>query len=304
MPHRPTPPLRHAPGPASQHARNLQGVGLILLGFFLFASGDVLSKLLTEELPPLQIVWMRSAGLSLGVLVLLALRGPGLLRTRSPLPQIARGLAAAGSAVFFVTAITYVPLADAVAVSFVAPFMLTVAGAVLLREPVGLRRWIAVMVGFLGMLIVIRPGFGVFHPAIGLVVIAATLFAGRQVLSRMLSGTDSIATTVAYTALTATGVLSLGLPFVWITPVDPMLWLMIGMLALTAAAGEILVIRALDIAQAVVLAPLHYTLIIWGTGYGFLVFGDLPDRWTLLGCAIIMASGLYTLHRERLRARS
>ena len=86
-------------------------------------------------------------------------------------------------------------------------------------------------------------------------------------------------------------------------PDDPKTWALIAGLAITAALGELLVIRALDIAQAVVLAPLHYSLILWGTGYGYLAFGDLPDHWTLLGCAVIIASGLYTLHRERLRAK-
>ncbi|MBS0124737.1 DMT family transporter [Aestuariicoccus sp. KMU-90] len=275
----------------------------MLMGFFLFASGDVQAKLLTDTFHPLQIVWLRSAGLTLGVIVLLAWRGTHILRAHRPGPQIVRGLAAAGSAFLFVTAVKHVPLASAVAVSFVAPFMLTIAGAVLLREPVGPRRWAAVVVGFVGMLIVIRPGLGVFHPAILLVVAAAGLFAARQVLSRLLSGTDSIETTVAYTALTATGVLSIALPFVWIAPPDARSWALIVGLSLTAALGEILVIRALDMAQAVVLAPLHYSLILWGTIYGFIAFGDLPDHWTIVGCAIIIASGLYTLHRERLRMK-
>lgn len=304
MPLHPASPI-HAGSPddARQTAQNMLGMGLMLLGFFLFSSGDVQAKLLTEVLPPFQIVWFRSMGLTLGVLLWMALRGTRLPHANRPGPQIARGVAAAGSAVLFVTAVAHVPLADAVAVSFVAPFMLTIAGAVLLREPVGLRRWLAVIVGFVGMVIVIRPGMGVLHPAILLVVAAAALFAARQVLSRVVAGSDSIATTVAYTALTATALLSLAQPFVWINPPDLQSWALILGLAATASVGEILIIRALDIAQAVVLAPLHYSLILWGTGYGFLAFGDLPDGWTLIGCAVIVASGLYTLHRERLRAR-
>ncbi|KUF12849.1 transporter [Pseudoponticoccus marisrubri] len=275
----------------------------MLLGFFLFAACDIQAKVLTETLNPFQVVWLRNIGLCLGVLVMLALRGTHLLRTTNPVLQVMRGLVAAVSAACFIFALRYVPLADAVAVSFVAPFMVTVLGALLLREPVGPRRWGAVAVGFLGMLIVIRPGYGVFHPAILLVVLAAMAFSARQILSRWLSGGDGVATTVAYTSLTATAAASLVQPFVWTTPTDPGVWALIVGLAVTAGLGEVFVIRALDVAQAVVLAPLQYTMILWGTFYGYMVYSDLPDAWTLGGCAVIVASGLYTLHRERQVAR-
>ncbi|MFZ7091552.1 DMT family transporter [Primorskyibacter sp. 2E233] len=302
MPLQTTTPIETAPSPASPN--NLRGIILMSLGFFFFAAGDVQSKMLTESFHPLQIVFLRMSGLFLGVMVLLALRGGHVLRTPNPKLQIARGVAAVGSAACFIFALSHVPLADAVAVTFVAPFIVTLLGALLLREPVGVRRWIAVAIGFVGMLIVIRPGMGVFHPAILLVVIAASLFATRQILSRWLSGTDDALTTVAYTSITATVVISFAQPFVWQSPEGWQTWALIFGLAGTAAIGEILVIRALDIAQAVVLAPLHYSMILWGTFYGYVVFADLPDRWTLLGCAIIVASGLYTLHRERLAKKS
>ncbi len=282
-------------------ADNLRGIALMGAGFFFFAACDVQAKVLTADLPAFQVVWLRQFGLFLGVLVLLALKGRSLLVTNKPVLQIARGMTAAISATCFVVGVGFVPLADAVAVTFIAPFIVTLLGALILREPVGLRRWIAVAVGFIGMLIVIRPGAGVFHPAIAFIVAAATMFALRQVLSRFLSGTDSVMTTVAYTSFTSTFLLSLTLPFIWTTPESARLWAVIVGMAVTAALGEVLVIRALDIAQAVVLAPMHYSLILWGTFYGFVVFGDLPDSWTAFGCLIIVASGLYTLHRERLR---
>ena len=301
----PTPqvaPLRHAP-PPSRPPQNLRGIVLMALGFFCFAACDVQAKLLTETLHPAQIVFFRQLGLFTGIMVLLSLRGTVLLRSRLPWIQIGRGMTAVCSAICFIVGVTYVPLADAVAVTFIAPFIVTVMGALVLREPVGVRRWGAVALGFLGVLVVIRPGMGVFHPAIFFVVCAACFFAIRQVLSRSLSGADPVATTVAYTSITSTLAVSLVLPFVWQWP-DPLgLWLPILGLALTAGLGELLVIRALDIGQAVVLTPVHYTSIIWGSFYGFVVFADVPDGWTLLGCAIIVSSGLYTLHRERLAAR-
>jgi len=267
-------------------------------GFFVFAASDTLAKLLTESFHPLQIVWMRMLGLFLGVCVLIAIRGHTVLHTHNPRLQIVRGIVAVGSATFFIMAVRHVPLADAVAVTFVAPFIVTVFGALILKESVGIRRWLAVMTGFIGMLIVIRPGMGVFHPAIFLVVVAAVLFAIRQLVSRWLSGVDRIVTTVAYTSIVAFLLTSLAQPFIWLTPTGFTTLLVILGLTLLAALGEILIINALDIAQSVVLAPLHYTLIIWSTFYGYLVFRELPDQWTLIGCSIIVISGLYTIYRE------
>ncbi len=272
-------------------------------GMFLFSAVDTQAKFLTETLHPIQIVWSRQLGLLIGVFILLALRGGSVLHTRAPGLQIARGGLAAGSATLFVVAVSFVPLADAVAVSFVAPFIVTVLGALVLREPVGIRRWSAVTVGFIGTIIVIRPGLGVIHPAVMLVLLAAVLFALRQILSRVLSGTDSIETTVAYTALVGSLLLTLPLPFVWQWPTTTVEVTLLVSIAVLAAFAELLVIKALEVAQAVVVAPVQYTLLIWGTMYGYLVFGQLPDLWTWTGALIIVATGFYTLHRERVVMR-
>lgn len=270
---------------------------------FLFAAVDAQAKFLTDTLHPIQIVWSRQFGLLIGVLILLALRGATVLRTRNPGLQIARGVLAASSATMFVVAISFVPLADAVAVSFVAPFIVTVLGALVLREPVGIRRWTAVTIGFVGALIVIRPGLGVIHPAVMLVLVAALLFALRQVLSRVLSGADNVSTTVAYTALAGSFVLTIPLPFFWQWPTTGVEMVLLASIAVLAGMAELLVIKALEVAQAVVVAPLHYSLLIWGTMYGYLLFGQLPDLWTWTGALIIVTTGIYTLHRERAESR-
>lgn len=268
-------------------------------GMFLFAGADVLAKLLTETLHPIQIVWSRQLGLLVSVLLLLVLRGPSILHTLHPGLQISRGVLATGSATLFIFAVGYVPLADAVVVTFVAPFMVTIMGALILKEPVGLRRWTAVVIGFIGTLIVIRPGMGVIHPAVMLILLAALLFASRQILSRVLSSTDRTITTVAYTALAGSFLSSLAVPFVWQWPgTNEEIALLAGM-AVLAGLGELLVIKALEIAQAVVVAPVHYSLLIWSTMYGYLVFSQLPDQWTWIGALIIVATGIYTLNRER-----
>ncbi|MEL6170331.1 MAG: DMT family transporter, partial [Pseudomonadota bacterium] len=160
-----------------------------------------------------------------------------------------------------------------------------------------------VTLGFIGTLIVLRPGLGAVHPAAFLVVLAALLFALRQIVSRVLGATDRTGTTVVYTALAGSAILSLPLPFIWVWPSEPMQWALLASIAVLAAVAEICVIKALELALAVVVAPVQYTLIVWGTLYGVLVFGDFPDGWTWIGTAIIVATGLYTLHRERMAGR-
>lgn len=273
------------------------------LGMFMFAAVDAMGKFLTGSLHPVQIVWCRQSGLLLGVLVLIALRGRSVLASKHRALQISRGVLAAISATLFIIGVTYVPLADAVAITFVAPFMVTLMGALILREPVGVRRWSAVIIGFLATLIVIRPGMGVIHPAAFLLIVAAGAFALRQVLSRVLAGDDKTQTTVAYTAIVSWSLLALPIPFIWQNPASGLEIAILVAMAVMAAAGETLVIMALDAAQAVVVAPVQYSLLVWGTLYGFLIFGQLPDGWTLAGALIIVATGLYTLNRERLAAK-
>lgn len=281
----------------------LTGIALMIAGFLFYSLADALAKLLTAEFPPLQVAWFRQLGLLSGVVLLLAQRGTSILRSTSPLLQIGRGLTVVVAVSCFVTAVSFVPLADAVAVSFVAPFIVTILAALVLGEHVGLPRWLAVSVGFAGTLIVIRPGLGLFHPAIFLVLIAASAFALRQILSRRLMDGDSTATTVAFTGLTASAVLALPLPFVWVTPDSATSLLLILGMAATAGIAEFLIIRALELSQAVILAPMMYSLMIWSTLWGYLLFADLPDGWTICGAAVIVGSGLYTVYRETRSAR-
>jgi len=284
---------------AYQAQANMRGLMMMCLAFFLFSTGDTMAKILSMHLHALQIVWARQTGLMLVALLLLARKGPALLRTASPGLQMLRGALAVASAICFITAIAYVPLADAVAVTFIAPFLVTILGALILREQVTLGHWVAIALGFVGVMIVIRPGLGVFHPSIFLVALAAGFFALRQILSRALGATGTTATTLFYTAATSFGLVCLPLPFVWEWPTEP-LWILI-MIAIgfLAAGGETLVIRAFETAEAVVIAPVHYSLIIWATFYGWLVFEQLPDIWTWVGTGIICATGIYILRQQR-----
>ncbi len=271
----------------------------MLTGMFVFSAVDTTAKLLTDVFHPVQIIWFRQLGLFIGVLVLLVIKGSGILKTsRLPL-QLSRGVLAICSALLFVFAVKYAPLADVVAATFVAPFFLTIMGALILGERVGIHRWTAVVIGLIGALIIIRPGMGVIHPAVMLAVLAAVFYAARQVIGRLLSDNDNTTTTIAYTSITASLLITLPLPLVWQTPDSSFQVLLLVIMATLAAVGEILVIKALEVAQAVVIAPIHYTLIIWGTLYGYFVFHQLPDKWTWIGTAIIVTAGLYTWQREK-----
>ncbi|MGB2158881.1 MAG: DMT family transporter, partial [Candidatus Puniceispirillaceae bacterium] len=262
------------------------------------------AKYLTEHLPSLQIVWARQIGLVIGVLILIVWHGRAILRTSFPVLQVGRGVVAAGSATLFIIGLNYVALADAVSVTFVAPLIVTMLAALVLGERVGLHRWTATIIGFVGTLIVIRPGFASFHPGLLLPLLAAVLFAVRQVISRHIGSRDRTETTLAYTALTAFLMLSVAQPFIWQPIGSPRIILILVSMSVMSALGEFLVIRALEVGQAVFVSPLHYTLIIWASLYGYLLFGHFPDLWTWAGSFVIMVSGLYVLHRERKRAIS
>ena len=297
MPH---PKVVPAPPVAPQ---NLLGILLIAIGFFAFSAADTAAKYLTSEFHAIQIVWIRQFGMLIGAVLLLIRFGPGVARSRRPRLQIIRGVLSICSAILFVVAIAYAPLADAVAVSFVAPFFVTVLGAIVLRERVGFRRWTAIAIGFAATLIVIRPGTDAMHPAVSLVLLAAFFFALRQIVSRQVGAVDPIRTTVFYSAVVGVGILTVPLVYVWESPTTfAQIGLMIVFSAI-AGFGEYLVIRALSIAEAVAVAPVHYSLIIWGTIWGFAVFGDLPDLWTWVGSIIIVATGLYTFNRERMAVK-
>jgi len=283
---------------------NVRGIVMMALAFALFAASDAQVKLLTSEFHPVQIVWTRQLGLLSGVIVLLMVKGTAVLSTSHLGLQLIRGMLAVTSAAAFIFGLKYVPLADAVSVTFLAPLLVTIFSALLLKEKVGPRRLIAVAIGFIGTLIVIRPGFGQVHPAVMLVVLAATAFALRQVVSRLLASSDKTATTVAYTAIASFAMLSLPLAMFWQTPeTGGQIALLAGM-AVSAALGELMVIKALEVAEASVVTPMHYTLILWATLYGWLLFAQLPDMWTWVGAAIIVATGLYIMNRERMLRRA
>lgn len=295
-------PERQATVPASQKAA---GIGLMVLAIALFTLMDTIGKTLTATYPVPQVVWARYAFHFLLVLLLVPRLGTGLVRTRYPVLQIARGVLLALGTLFMFTAISFIPLADAYTVTFVAPLLVTLLSVPLLKERVGWRRWSAVIAGFAGVMIVLRPGLGVMHWAAFLPLITAMCFALYQILTRIVSGGagESPFAMLFYLGFVGAIALSLVAPFFW-QPVATEDWpLMLAMGAL-GGTGHLLLIRGLTLAPASLLSPFSYSQIVWGLLLGFWIFGDLPDAWTLTGCAVIVASGLFIFYREALLGRS
>ena len=281
--------------------QNLHGALLMMMAMFIFAILDALAKYLTQYHHPLQVAWVRQTGLLLIALVFVVRQGSAVLATNHKILQVTRGILAALSACFFILGIAQVPLADATAVTFVAPLFVVLISALFLKEPVGIYRWGAVIVGFGGTLLIVRPGFESFDWYLLLPLIACLFFAWRQILSRYLAPSDSVKTTICYTAIASFLVLCLPAYFVWETPQSWTIILFMMCLALFGGIGEILVIKAFQHGLAVVVAPMHYTILIWSVIYGYLLFGQLPDALTWLGGGIIIISGLFTFYREQVR---
>lgn len=269
------------------------------LGFFCYASSDTLTKVLTDSAHPVQIVWARQAGLVLLVLFMTGRQGFGFFKTAFPKLQITRGALAVLAPLCNAVAFAFVPIAEAMAVTYVAPLLVTILGAFVLREHVPPKLWFATALGFVGAVIVVRPGLGVLHPAIFLVFGAACLFAVRQVMGSILATKDSTHVTLAYTAFAGFLMLCIPLPFFWQTPTSSITMLAFVGMALFAALGELLIIRAVEISQTSVVAPMQYSTIIWVTMFGWLIWDQLPDSWTGVGTAIIIASGVYMIRSQR-----
>lgn len=287
--------------PALVPANALRGIALMLLAMFIFVLIDAVAKYLSATLPVMQIVWARSVFALLFTLLLLRGRGFGtLMATRRPGLQLTRSGFQFASTIIFFTALKYIPLADAIAIAFVSPLIITALSVPMLGEKVGIRRWMAVIVGFLGVLVIIRPGIGAMEWAMLLPLGMACTSALYQINTRSLAQTDHPITTLWYTALTGSVIATAFMPFVWVPP-SPKDWALMVLLGALGTIGHFMLINAYARASASVLAPFVYTQFIWSIVVGYILFANLPDGFTWLGAAIVSASGIYTAYRERIR---
>jgi drug/metabolite transporter (DMT)-like permease len=269
---------------------------------FLFATQDVIAKYLSLSYPTEQVLWGRFIFPVVALTIYYNRRLPGIMATRRLGLQLLRsGLLCVMLGLLF-SAYRFMPLADVTAIMFIGPILVTALSLPLLGEHVGPRRWAAVVVGFAGALIIIRPGVGVMQTAALLALGAAFISSTQQIMIRILSRHDSALTTLLYTPLVGALATSVAVFFRWQAP-DLEGWVMMALLGMLGVASQFGIIKAFEAAAAATVSPFMYSILIWAGVYGFAVFGDIPDFWTVLGAAVIVASGLYILHRERLRGR-
>jgi len=278
------------------------GIFWMLLTMLLFVSMDACAKFLTQSMHVLEVVWGRYFFHLLILMILLAPRLRTLMTTSHIRLQLSRSLLLLMTTACFFTGLGYIPMADASSIMLTSPIVVTALSMPILKEKVGLRRWASITIGFIGALIIIRPGTGMMQPAAFFPITAAILYGFFQISTRFLSHSEPVLTSLLYSALIGTIITTLALPFFWQMPTTSE-WLIMISLGMFGGAGQFTLIKSLTIAPAATVAPFNYTNLIWATLFGFVIFGDLPDRWTITGAAIIVASGLYIFHREHIRAK-
>lgn len=300
---------RHAAEPAAQvdreggegdTPRRLAAILLMCVAVACFAGLDACGKWASRFVDPLVTTWFRYAvNVVLLSLVLNGWTRPRLMHSNRIGLQIARSLLLFGSTVLNFFALQYLQLTQTISIQFAMPLLVALLAGPILGEWVGPRRLVAIGVGFLGVLVITRPGTAALHPAMLLTVANTVCYALYAITTRLLAAYDPPATTMTYGSLAGVVLLTPILPFVWTTPPN------VGVLAalvgagLLGAIGHGLLTVAHSRAPASLLSPFIYTQIVWTTALGYVVFGDLPDRWTIVGAGIVIGSGLYLLSRER-----
>ena len=277
----------------------LVAIGLFSLAMMIFSATDGAAKYLSADIAPQQIIFLRYVVVSVLILLFCICRGQrNLLKTAQPKLQILRGLCLAVCSLIFVFALKHLPLELCAAISFVSPLFVTALSILFLGERVGLRRWIAVLIGLLSVLMILRPGGVSFQLAMLLPLGSSLCWAMALILTRLMRDSEQALTVLAWSSLV--GVVAVS-PLVW--PVWQMpnssQWMILILLGVFNGLGQYLVIRAFMRASASLLAPFSYSIIIWSMLIGLIVFNSFPDGITLIGTAILIAAGLYIWYREK-----
>ena len=289
---------------AATDARRERLVGIVLMcgAVLLFSGLDATAKWLSRDLPTPQIVWARYCANVLMVLAVLnPWTKPGVTRTSKPMLQVVRSCLLFGSTLLNFLAVRYLQLAETTSITFMTPLIVALLAMPILGERIGPRRLGAIMVGFCGVLLVTRPGLGGIHPAALFSVAGCFCYGLYAILTRMLAAHDRPETTLVYSGLAGVVVLTPMLPLFWVSPQSPLTWALMVSMGVYASVGHYLLILAHQRAPAAILSPFMYTQLVWMIGLGYVLFGDLPDHWTLAGSLIVIASGLYLLSFERRR---
>ena len=285
---------------ALQRRQRLIGIGLMCLTVAVFACLDTTAKYLGNLMDPLEVAWARyTSAFVLTLFVSNPVTRPGLMRTKRPVLQVVRGSLLVASTVLNFFALRWLQLDEALSIIFTFPFIVAIASGPILGEWLGWRRWTAICVGFGGVLLITRPGFGEFNPGAVLSVASVICYGFYAVFTRMVSRVDSNQTSLFYNNAVGALVMLPVIPFVWQAPSSwTIALLMIGIGAL-GSVGHFFMISAHKLAPASVLSPYIYTQLIWVGILGYLVFDHVPNELTMVGAAIVICSGLYLLYRER-----
>lgn len=272
----------------------LKGAGLMCSAMLIIPFMNATAKWLGGQFPIVEVVWARYAGHLLFMLVLfLPRRGFSLFRSVDPKLQLIRSALLLTSTCCYFTALKFLPLPTAASISFTSPVIVVLLAIPMLGERVGLKRWFAVLLGFSGMLVIIRPGIEGTHWSGLLVLVSASCFALYQILTRRIAGRDSAETTITYTAVVGTVVLSFIVPFDFQLPDSSLQWLLICVIGFIAAIGHYLIVLAYQFAPASVLSPMNYVQLIGATTLSIVLFNQVPDSITWLGAAMIVAASAY-----------
>jgi len=290
--------------PSWNRSPRLTGIALMAATSLCFACLDSCAKWLGHSLPTPQVVWARYMANFLLVLPLVnPWRTPGLLRPKRPVMQVARGALILASTVLNFIALHYLQLAQTISIMFSTPFLVALIARPLLGERVGMARTLAIAAGFLGVLVVTQPGLAGFHPAMLLSVAGAFIYAAGNVMARILVRDENPNITFFYVGAVGTAVMTPLMPLQWVWPDGALPWLLMLGMGASGAIGHWCLILAHKYAPATILAPFIYMQLIWMTLSGWAFFGDIPSRATLLGAAIVIASGFFLIWRERVEAR-
>lgn len=288
--------------PYKQISNTPLGIVYMLMAVSLFGCMDTLVKWLSNSYPTVQIMFFRSL-CAFPPILIMVLRSPGgfaLLRTTQLMGHGARSMLGLAAMLCFFFSYTLMPLADVTAIAFAGPIFIACLSVWLLGEKVGLHRWSAIIVGFIGMIVIVRPGAGMLESG-ALIVVAATFFYALAMIQiRKLSRSEPAASIAFWFTAFCTVFTSLALPFFWVTPAWSDLPLLVGV-GLIGGAAQFCMSRGYSLAPASVAAPFDYTHLIWSVLFGWYIWGDFPDLQTWIGCAIVIASGLYILWRETVK---
>lgn len=288
------------PDPAAErpNTKRKQGMALVLTSMLLFAVYDALSKYLARHYPVPELLWVRYVT---HAVLMLALFGPrmrtGLLKTSRPGLQIVRVLLLVAVTYLFMNGLRYIPLADATAINFLAPLLVTALSSPLLGEKIAPRNWMAVIVGFLGVLIIVRPGGAALSWAVLFPLCSAICYSFYQIMTRKFQGLEHPVTTHFITGLVGLLVSSLAWQSAWLLPSmkDAVLMMCLG---ITTGVGHYLLIEAFQRMSPAMAAPLTYTHLVWAVLFGTLAFGEIPDVGSLFGILIIAGSGIYIARHQ------